>query len=97
MCRGGSSGETLRLHPPFKKKNKQLHVNNNYLKMYRNIIIFIENTRVIAFSIFIIINQRPYNIKPINSDFNGNTILVISTTVAVSVTKLTSDRFNRNK
>jgi hypothetical protein len=33
--------------------------------MCRNI--FIENTRVIAFSIFIIINLRPLKIKPINS------------------------------
>jgi hypothetical protein len=62
--------------------------------MYRNIFISIDNTRMlVAFSVFINIDLRPKSIKPVGSYFDGNTILVISTTVAVSVT---SDRFDRN-
>jgi hypothetical protein len=32
---------------PLEKKKKHLFVNNNYLKMYRNIFIFIESTRAL--------------------------------------------------
>jgi hypothetical protein len=76
--RGGSQmGEFETASSLEKRKKKQSLVNNNYLKIYRNIFIFIENTRVIA--IFYMFYGTLRYIKPINRYIDGNTILVIST------------------
>jgi hypothetical protein len=62
-------------------------------KMYRSIFIWIGKYNVFfVYSYWNLICERPQNLKPINSYFNGNIILVIWTTID----KLPPDRFNCN-